>query len=80
VARRVGCFFESTLAKKKNSSLTHPGIVQGVATISAVDRRAAGAATLGIDFPPGALTGITIGASIAINGTCLTVRTKLETV
>ena len=57
------------------SSSSIPGIVQGVATVSSVDRRAAGAATLGITFPPGALTGVTIGASVAINGTCLTVVT-----
>jgi riboflavin synthase alpha subunit len=38
-----------------------------------VDQRAAGAATLKIAFPPGALASVTIGASVAINGTCLTV-------
>ena len=52
---------------------TPPGIVQGKAAIAAVDRRAAGAATLRIAFPAGALAGVAIGASVAINGTCLTV-------
>lgn len=51
------------------------GIVQGKATVEAVDRRAEGAATLRIAFPPGALAAVTIGASVAINGTCLTVVT-----
>lgn len=56
-------------ATKKNT-----GIVQGKATVQEVDQRAAGAATLTIAFPPGALAAVTIGASVAINGTCLTVR------
>lgn len=49
------------------------GIVQGKATVRSV-RRQGDFATLAISFPPGSADGIQIGASVAINGTCLTVR------
>ena len=48
------------------------GIVQGLATVSQLDRKAQ-FLTLTIAFPEGALEGVEIGASIAINGVCLTV-------
>ena len=41
--------------------------------VDAVDRHAEGAATLALRFPPAALAGVQVGASVAINGTCLTV-------
>lgn len=48
------------------------GIVQGLATVSQLDRKAQ-FLTLTIAFPEGALEGVETGASIAINGVCLTV-------
>ena len=48
------------------------GIVQGMATVQTVASKP-NFATVGIRFPQGKLAGITIGASVAINGTCLTV-------
>jgi riboflavin synthase len=48
------------------------GIVQGVATIESVNAEP-GLSTFVIRFPDGMLDGISIGASVAINGTCLTV-------
>ena len=37
-------------------------------------RRKAGFSSLDIRFPAGAADGVQLGASVAINGTCLTVR------
>ncbi len=48
------------------------GIVQGVATIAEVIK-APGLNTLVVRFPEAKVQGVTIGASVAINGTCLTV-------
>mgnify|MGYP001168668683 FL=1 len=48
------------------------GIVQGVATIAEVIT-APGLNTLVVRFPEAKVQGVTIGASVAINGTCLTV-------
>ncbi|MGB1949238.1 MAG: riboflavin synthase subunit alpha [Marinobacter sp.] len=48
------------------------GIVQGVATIETVSP-APGLNTYAIRLPAGHTGGVTIGASVAINGTCLTV-------
>jgi riboflavin synthase len=48
------------------------GIVQGLAEVTAVDRKQNFSA-LKISFPPGKMDGVQIGASVAINGTCLTV-------
>ena len=48
------------------------GIVQGKATVAAFDKQE-GFATLRARFPPGSAAGVAIGASVAINGTCLTV-------
>lgn len=47
------------------------GIVQGLATVEAIARQT-GLVTLTIAFPAGSMEGLTRGASIAINGTCLT--------
>ena len=46
--------------------------MQGKAQVTAFDRKA-DFATLRARFPPGSATGVAIGASVAINGTCLTV-------
>lgn len=54
------------------------GIVQGIATVEEVNT-APGLNTFGIRFPQGAVDGITIGASVAINGTCLTVTRQTST-
>ncbi len=46
--------------------------MQGKATVTSFDRKPE-FATLRAAFPAGSAAGITIGASVAINGTCLTV-------
>lgn len=48
------------------------GIVQGIATVENVITEP-GLSTFAIDLPQGSANGVTIGASVAINGTCLTV-------
>jgi riboflavin synthase len=48
------------------------GIVQGKATVKAVERRQ-DSCSFDLTFPTGATESIKIGASVAINGTCLTV-------
>ncbi|MFL1406276.1 riboflavin synthase subunit alpha [Marinobacter sp. M1N3S26] len=51
------------------------GIVQGVATVDSVDSRP-GLTTFVIAFPPGSVDGVTIGASVSIDGTCMTVTAQ----
>jgi len=53
------------------------GIVQGVAVVDDIES-APGLSTFAIRFPADKVQGITIGASVAVNGTCLTV-TRQET-
>lgn len=53
------------------------GIVQGIATIASTDRQP-GLTTYVIRFPTDRLDGVTIGASVAINGTCLTVTRQQD--
>jgi riboflavin synthase len=48
------------------------GIVQGVASVAAVADRS-GLRGLRLEFPPGFDTGLAVGASVSVNGTCLTV-------
>jgi riboflavin synthase len=48
------------------------GIVQGVATVATLTDRA-GLRTLALAFPPNFLRGVETGASIALDGVCLTV-------
>lgn len=48
------------------------GIVQGIAKVTEIIA-APGLSTLVIDFPASKVEGVTTGASVAINGTCLTV-------
>lgn len=48
------------------------GIVQGLAEVVHI-RAETGLHTLQIRFPSGAVSGVAIGASVALNGTCLTV-------
>jgi len=48
------------------------GIVQGTARIDALADRP-GLRTFTLAFPPGFCTGLEIGASVAVNGVCLTV-------
>ena len=48
------------------------GIVQGIATVAqATDRP--GLRSFRLQFPPGVADGLAIGASVAVDGTCLTV-------
>ncbi len=53
------------------------GIVQGIATIDHIDTQR-GLNTFSIRFPQANLDNVTIGASVAINGTCLTVTRQQE--
>ena len=55
------------------------GIVQGIAVIEEVTA-ATGLSTLAIRLPEQQADGVTIGASVAINGTCLTVTRQSGTV
>ena len=55
------------------------GIVQGVATIAEITR-APGLNTLAVRFPEDQVDGVSIGASVAINGTCLTVTRQQDNV
>lgn len=48
------------------------GIVQGIATVSALRERP-GLRSFTLQFPPGFAAGLEIGASVAVDGTCLTV-------
>lgn len=50
------------------------GIVQGTAQVATVEAKP-GLTTLNLKFPAGKLDKVQLGASIAINGTCLTVTT-----
>jgi riboflavin synthase len=52
------------------------GIVQGTARVATVDRQDKFSG-LEVAFPEGRAAGIAIGASVALNGTCLTV-TRIE--
>jgi riboflavin synthase len=52
------------------------GIVQGVATIAAL-RDEQGLRTFDLAFPPGFADGLGIGASVAVDGVCLTVSALL---
>jgi len=47
------------------------GIVQGLATVRTLTDRA-GLRTIRLDFPPGFAKGLVIGASVAVDGVCLT--------
>eukprot|EP00241_Pyramimonas_parkeae_P012668 CAMPEP_0114254106 /NCGR_PEP_ID=MMETSP0058-20121206/16788_1 /TAXON_ID=36894 /ORGANISM="Pyramimonas parkeae, CCMP726" /LENGTH=286 /DNA_ID=CAMNT_0001368275 /DNA_START=60 /DNA_END=920 /DNA_ORIENTATION=- len=53
------------------------GIVQGLSEVKKMEKKPDDFMTLTMRFPSGAVDGVQIGASIAINGTCLTV-TKQE--
>ena len=48
------------------------GIVQGIATVCTLTERP-GLRTFSLDFPAGFCEGLAIGASVAVDGTCLTV-------
>jgi len=53
------------------------GIVQATASIAAV-RDQSGLRTFTLDFPPGFCQGLAIGASVAVDGVCLTVTELLS--
>ena len=48
------------------------GIVQGVARVAQLGDRA-GLRALGLELPPGFTAGLAVGASVSVDGTCLTV-------
>ncbi|NDC38101.1 MAG: riboflavin synthase subunit alpha [Proteobacteria bacterium] len=52
------------------------GIVQGIAHVTHIERKP-GLSCVAVTFPPGATTAVEIGASVAIDGVCLTV-TRIE--
>ena len=52
------------------------GIVQGIAVVEEVTA-ATGLSTFAISLPGNNAEGVSIGASVAINGTCLTVTRSL---
>ena len=54
------------------------GIVQGTAEVSDVEMKQ-DARSFRITFPTGATNAVTQGASVAINGTCLTVSSQHRT-
>ncbi len=53
------------------------GIVQATATLAAIDDRE-GLRTFSIDFPPGFCQDLAIGASVSVDGVCLTVTELLS--
>lgn len=53
------------------------GIVQGVAQVAAIKDRT-GLRSLRLSFPPGFDRGLAVGASVAVDGTCLTVTALHE--
>lgn len=54
------------------------GIVQGTGKVSKVEARGRGFRSLEVELPAGACRDVAIGASVAINGTCLTVTEARE--
>lgn len=54
------------------------GIVQGKAKVATIDKREK-FVRLQIEFPQNATNNVNIGASVAINGTCLTARPLVGT-
>lgn len=56
------------------STRTWAGIVQGLSEVRKMERKPDDFLTLTMGFPAGKMADITMGASVAINGTCLTVR------
>jgi riboflavin synthase len=48
------------------------GIVQGIARVAQLSDRA-GLRCIALDFPPGFAEGLVVGASVSVDGTCLTV-------
>lgn len=57
----------------KTPSALFTGLVQGKARVRSFENLNDEFARLTLEFPKGALDGILIGASVAVNGTCLTV-------
>ncbi len=57
-----------------NRWIMFTGIVQGIATVAAVTDRP-GLRSFTLRFPPGFADGLAIGASVAVDGVCLTVTT-----
>lgn len=55
------------------------GIVQGLATVSGL-QRAADIVTFSVSFPSGALRGVSVGASVSLDGCCLTLTSVREDV
>jgi riboflavin synthase len=53
------------------------GIVQGVATIAAIEDRE-GLRSFTVEFPPGFCQDLAIGASVSVDGVCLTVTALLS--
>lgn len=61
------------------SSVPHAGIVQGKAHVRSIVRKPE-FSSFEIEFPPEATSHVQIGASVAINGTCLTVVRQTDNI
>ena len=59
--------------RSRASSHSCAGIVQGTARVAHVDARPDGTRSFDVAFPGAAAVGAAVGASVALNGTCLTV-------
>ena len=68
------CRKSCLLGKGKQACCRNAGIVQGMGTVTRVQQRT-DFRSIDIQFPQGGMAGIRIGASVAINGTCLTACT-----
>lgn len=71
VATRRGATARSI--RRADATALFTGLVQGKARVRAFENLDGQFARLTLEFPVGALEGILIGASVAVNGTCLTV-------
>lgn len=64
--------------QRQISTRVFTGIVQGKAKVADIDKKT-DFSSVQIEFPTGATTGVKLGASVAINGTCLTVTDIQDT-
>ena len=65
------------LLRKASNSMLAAGIVQGKGKVTELQQKQ-NFRSIHVSFPPGKTDGIQIGASVAINGTCLTVSSHSD--
>jgi riboflavin synthase len=75
-AARAGASGDNGVLRIDNRSTMFTGIVQAVATVSAVTDRP-GLRSFTLAFPHGFCEGLEIGASVAVDGVCLTVTGRV---